>query len=136
MLLYGARFPKIVENAYRNKSLSAIKLWGTAMNNLKVNKRYRIAYSFLTHDDITASGATEEELEGISNFLSNMGDIAMLLFLREDEPGRIKGSIRTARPDINVSSLAKILGGGGHAKASGFTIQGRLEKTDKGYKVI
>lgn len=136
MLVYGARFPKITESAYKNKSLSAIKLWGKAMNNLKVNKKYNIAYSLLTYEDIKESGASEEELEGISNFLSNMKDVSMLIFLREDENGRIRGNIRTAQPHINVTPLAKLLGGGGHAKASGFTIQGRIEKTDKGYKII
>lgn len=136
MLTYGASFPKIIASAYQNKSLEAIKLWGIALNNLKINKKYNVAYSLLTNEDIKKSGATDEELEGISNFLSNLSDVSMLVFLREEEPGKIKGSIRTAKPNIDVSLLAKILGGGGHAKASGFTINGRLEKTENGFQIL
>lgn len=42
------------------------------------------------------------------------------LFLREDIPGVIKGSMRS-KYDVNVNEIAAIFGGGGHIKASGFT---------------
>jgi len=44
--------------------------------------------------------------------------------------GKIKGSIRTHRDDIDVSKLAQALGGGGHKKAAGFEIEGRLRMAD------
>jgi len=137
MLIYGARFPKILESTWRNKSLSAMKIWGKALNNLRVNQTYNIAYSFLTYDDIQNSGATEEELEGIAGFLSNLEDVNALILLREEEKGRIKGSLRTTRNNVDVSWLAKFLGGGGHAKASGFTLTGvELAKQGKAWKII
>jgi phosphoesterase RecJ-like protein len=122
MLVYGARFPRIIENTWRNKSLSAMKIWGKALNNLKINPRYRIGYTVLTRDEIASSGATEEDLEGISGFLSNLEGIRALLVLREESDGRLKGSLRTTKPDVDVSLLAGFLGGGGHSKAAGFVV--------------
>jgi phosphoesterase RecJ-like protein len=49
------------------------------------------------------------------------------MLLAEDE-GWVKGSLRTQRDDVNLSDLASQFGGGGHPKASGFRVQGRLEK--------
>ncbi len=135
MLLHGARFSKIMKNTWRNKSLSALKLWGIAMNRLEINKKYNFAFSLLTREEIEKSNANEEELEGIAGFLSNLHGVNGLVFLRE-EKGIIKGSLRTAHPKINVSKLARELGGGGHAKASGFTIKGSLLQTDKGWRII
>lgn len=135
MLLRGARMPKIMENTWRNKSLSALKLWGIAMTRLKINKKYNFAFSILTKDEIDKSKATEDEMDGISGFLSNLHGVNGLLLLREED-GIVKGSFRTAHPKINLSELAKTLGGGGHAKASGFTIKGKIQKIDGKWKVI
>lgn len=136
MLTYGPSFTKIIQSAYRNKSLTAIRLWGQAMNNLKINRLYNIAYSVLTQADILTSQANEEELEGISNFLGNIEGVNGSLLLREEKDSRIKGSLRTTKNNINLSYLAQILGGGGHAKASGFTIDGHIETTGEGWKII
>ena len=37
---------------------------------------------------------------------------------------------------INLSKLAQALGGGGHEKAAGFTLQGKLEYVKNKLKVI
>ena len=136
MLTRGARFPTILEHTWRNKSLPAMKTWGLAINNLKVNKAHNFAYSILSREDIRQSGATDEELEGISGFLSSLHGVSGLVLLREEEDGKIKGSLRTTRPDIDISVLAQMLGGGGHAKASGFSLRGHLQNTNGRWEVV
>lgn len=136
MLMRGANLPHIIENTWRNKSLPAMKIWGVAMANLQVNKKYGIAYTVLTQADILSSGVHEEELEGIANFLGNLKDIKAIMFLREQADGQIKGSLRSSDPEARLDVLARALGGGGHAKASGFTVEGKLKKTDKGWEII
>lgn len=135
MLQLGARFPTVLENTWRNKSLAAMKIWGKALNNLQINSEYNFAFSVLAYEDISGTDVTEEELEGISGFLSNLHEVKGLLFIREEEKGKIKGSLRTTRHNVNVSKLARYLGGGGHAKASGFIIKGNLEKTNGGWMI-
>jgi len=135
MLTLGARLPRIMENVLRNKSLSAMRLWGRVLASLKINRRYNIAIAALTNDEVN-DDANKEEMDGISGFLSNLYGVKAVLFLREEVPGLIRGNLRTANADVDVSKIAELFGGGGHAKASGFTIAGRLEKTEKGWKVI
>lgn len=136
MLARGAKMPQIMENTWRNKSLNSMKLWGKAMSRLKINSEYNFASSILTLEEIAKSGADEEELEGIAGFISNLDDVKAVIFLREQPDGVIKGSLRTSRRNIDVSRLAQALGGGGHAKASGFKTEGRLEKAGNGWRVV
>ena len=136
MLSYGARFPIIMEHTCRNKSINGMKIWGKAMDNLKINKKYNFAFTVLNQKDIIKYKVSDEELEGVSGFLSNLSEVKALLFLREEKDRKLKGSLRTSHPDIDISLLAAKLGGGGHPKASGFTVDGRLEETKMGWKVV
>jgi len=135
MLLYGAKYQLITEETSRNKSFEAMKLWGKAIGGLKINKKYNIAYTVLTKKDIETSACSDEELEGMSGFLSNLYGVNGLMLIREVKKGVIRGSLRTAQEKIDISKLASRLGGGGHKKSSGFLMNGKLKKTKKGWVV-
>jgi len=135
MLVKGAKLPQIMENTWRNKSIASMKTWGKAMSRLKINSQYNFGFTVLKSEDVPAK-VTEEELEGMSGFLSNLSAVNAVMLLRQMPDGKIKGSLRTSKSNVDVSKLARTLGGGGHAKASGFTIEGEIEETDKGWKII
>jgi len=135
MLVKGAKLPQIMENTWRNKSIASMKTWGKAMSGLKINQQYNFGFTVLKSDDVPAE-VTEEELEGMSGFLSNLNAVNGIMLLRELPDGRIKGSLRTSKPKMDISKLARVLGGGGHAKAAGFTAEGKLEKTENGWEII
>jgi len=135
MLVKGAKLPQIMENTWRNKSIASMKTWGIAMSRLKINSKYNFGFTILKSEDIPAE-VTEEELEGMSGFLSNLNAVNGIMLLRELPDGKIKGSLRTSNPNMDVSKLARALGGGGHVKASGFTVEGKIEETEKGWKIV
>lgn len=135
MLRNGARLPRIMESTWRNKSIASMKTWGRAMNNLQINKKFNFASTVLRQEDI-GDDVTEEEMDGMAGFLSNLHNVKGILILREQKDGSIKGSLRTAHPEINVSRLARLFGGGGHAKASGFVVKGKLELIDNVWKIV
>ncbi len=136
MLTAGANLPRIIENTWRNKSLAGLKIWGKAMANLQINKKYNFAFTVLTSADIASAGVNEDELEGIANFLSNLHEVKAVLLLTEKTDETIKGSLRSATGDTNVAALARALGGGGHAKAAGFIVEGKLIKSENGWKIV
>ena len=72
----------------------------------------------------------------IAGFLSTLSEVQAVMLLREEKEGRIKGSLRTSRPDVDISTLAQQLGGGGHPKASGFVIDGHINKTADGWEIV
>lgn len=147
MLGYGASLPKIINNTLRNQSLLTMRLWGVALNNLSFSENHGLAYSVITKqeiDSILLSSSKEEvsrylgyDIYGdIAGFLSTVSDAEAIMLLREENEGKIKGSLRTAKENVDVSVLAKKFGGGGHTKASGFMIEGHLKKTDNGWEIV
>lgn len=136
MMRKGARLPTIIDSTWRNKSISGMKLWGIAINNLTVNAKYNFATTVITREDIRSTGASEEDVEGISGFLSNLDGVLGLLLLREGEDEMIKGSFRTAKDDVDVSKMARVMGGGGHTKAAGFKMKGKIIKENDRWRIV
>jgi phosphoesterase RecJ-like protein len=135
MLTYGARFPLILEGTWRNKSLNGMRMWGAAMSNLFINKKYNLAVSILTRQEIEGCGATDEEFEGIAGYLSTIHGAKGLLFLREEADGLLKGSLRGMHQQVDISRLARVLGGGGHPKSSGFRLLGHIKEQNNKWLV-
>jgi len=130
LLKRGAKLRKVSGNFFNEKSISSLKLWGIALSRLTLNKNLRIIYSVLSQNDIKEAGASEEEVSGLVNFINTSPESAVALLLYETSDGRIKGSFRTESDKIDVSLLAKHLGGGGHKKAAGFSISGNLKQIE------
>ncbi len=135
MLSYGANFTKIVEKTWRNKDLSSMKLFGTALNNLIINKKYNLAFSILSLSEIKKYENNEDVFDGIANFLGNLHGVKGIMLLREEAGGKIKGSLRSSHPEADMSKLAVLLGGGGHMKSAGFCIEGKLKKEGNKWKI-
>ncbi|MEI7498030.1 MAG: DHH family phosphoesterase [Candidatus Falkowbacteria bacterium] len=136
LISHGASLPSIHDRTFRNKTISGLKLWGLVMSRLTVNPAYNIAVSVLLEDEVKSLAVEQEELEGISGFLSNLKNVDAILLLREDGLGNIRGSLRTSRAHVDVSRLARALGGGGHAKASGFTLPGKIELINDTWRIV
>ena len=85
-------------------------------------------------DDIQTSG--KESLDGVSNFFNNLGDVSIAMILKEKNDGKIRVSLRGIQKGINVLKFARFFQGGGHQKAAGFSIRGRLEKVGNYWQVV
>ena len=123
----GARLASIVTNTFGNKEVDVLKVWGLAMERLKIDKKYGIASTYLTFDDIGQYGLSADATSGIINYLNSIKNAKILMLVTEEEKGTIKVSLRTRDEHVNVASLAKQLGGGGHVKAAAFTFPGSLK---------
>ncbi len=122
----GANF-NLVKNLFiRDKSIEILKLWGEVFSRLNKHEETDIVYTYVTRKDLLDKNLTDSEVEGIANFLNNLGEGKACLVLKELGEDKIKGSFRTTRDDIDVSTMAQLFGGGGHKKASGFTMEGSI----------
>ena len=86
-------------------------------------------------DGIEGAGATEEEISGLIGMINTTAEAYASLLIYQAQDGKIKGSLRTESDKIDVSRLAKTFGGGGHRRAAGFSIRGKLVRDKKGWKV-
>jgi len=114
------------EQLFSNISPQKIKLLERFLHNVHFSQDKTIAWSFLTNNDFLSVNAKPEDSEGFVNILRDVKgvNIAFLACENNDSP-RIKISLRS-KGDSDVNKVAKIFGGGGHAKASGCTIEDTL----------
>lgn len=132
LLLSGARAVDVIRTMFMNRSLSALRVWGAALERLHIHEGAGFVSTCLTRADLEENEVTDEEIDGLSNFLNLVVDAETLFVLRETSVGHVKVSMRSHEKD--VSKLAKIFGGGGHKKAAGFTIENaRLQPDEKGF---
>jgi len=128
----GAKIQTISGRLTHNKSVPSLRLWGQVLSRLKFDEKLNVASTAVFAGD--CCGLEGDQVEGIANFLNNFLDAKVVLVLKEMAGGLVKGSFRTAE-DVDVSVIAKALGGGGHKKAAGFTIPGSIKETDSGWRV-
>ncbi|MCK4799858.1 bifunctional oligoribonuclease/PAP phosphatase NrnA [Candidatus Parcubacteria bacterium] len=124
----GSRVDKIAKNIFSSKSMAAIKLWGTALSRIKTDSKTGMAVSYVSREDMEKAGAKEDDLSGLINVINTVSDAKFSLLLTEFDDCKIKGSLRSEEyKGIDVSRIARSLGGGGHKLASGFEMNGDLK---------
>ncbi|MFH1597801.1 MAG: DHH family phosphoesterase [Patescibacteria group bacterium] len=136
LLIQGADLKKIVTHVLKNKQISTLKLWGRALSRLKKNQETGFITTIITQKDLEECQTDDEGTEGVANFLNNLSDTKAVLVLREVPGGKIKGSLRSTDDLIDVSKIATMFGGGGHKKAAGFTVKGKLKETANGWQIV
>ncbi len=132
LLLAGARLEQVSDSILKNKTIDTLKIWGKILVRLKYNPKLKVVSTVVTENDLKDQSSGQEVTEGVANFLNNLAGVKAALILQQQEPGIIKGSLRTNDDLIDVSKLAKMLGGGGHRKAAGFKVKGQLVRTESG----
>lgn len=131
----GAKMRQIAANISRNKPVSALRVWGNVFGRLKYDRRLGVASTVVFLKDIHAQRIDEEHVEGISNFLNKFLDVDVILVLKELPDGKVKGSFRSGS-DVDVDEIASLLGGGGHKKAAGFTVKGKIIEGPHGWRIV
>lgn len=133
LLRAGARQQMIVTAVFRTASLSTLKLWGRVLEKITVTEEGG-AVSAVTEGDFRATGADPSALAGAIDYVNAVPGMRFSMVLSERD-GKVKGSLRTLRDDVDVAAMAGKLDGGGHKKAAGFAVTGKL-KPEIRWKVV
>jgi len=121
----GADPVRIAQEIYFSTATSKLLLLGAALSNLK--REGRLAWLWVTHQDMVRTCAAEEDCEGIVNYAICISGVEAAVFLRELPEKRIRLSLRS-KGRVNVSAIAASLGGGGHENAAGVTLDGPISR--------
>jgi phosphoesterase RecJ-like protein len=78
----------------------------------------------VTHD----MGATPDDLDGVQEFARNVEGTEVAIMFRQTLDGATKVSLRS-NGDVDVNTIARQFGGGGHVKAAGALVGAPLEST-------
>jgi phosphoesterase RecJ-like protein len=126
----GADNASIHQQIYDTSSESRLKLLGTALQNLRVNKELKTAYITLSQEELDKNNFKKGDTEGFVNYgLSLEGIIFAAIFIEHKVDGIIKISFRSIG-DFNVNEFARAhFQGGGHVNAAGGKSDVSLENT-------
>ena len=131
----GARQQEIIKWIFKTKTLSTLKLWGRVLEKVVEEKDSRFIYSHLNRADFAAAGADDSATSGVlDELLKTAPGIDFALLLSEKADG-LHGSFRAAKAGVDVASIARTFGGGGHEAAAAFGLAGET-LASKGESVI
>lgn len=126
LLEYNISPSEIAEAALESISQNHILILKRAFENFNLVEKDRIAMTVLSYSDLQDIAATSDDTEGVVNYMRNIEGVEVGIFFKEAKPEQFKVSLRSKKY-IDVGSIAKEFGGGGHARASGFSYNGPLE---------
>jgi phosphoesterase RecJ-like protein len=114
----GAEAAAIYTHIYETRSAASLALLGRVLSRVALANAGRVAYSWMTDEDLTETGALTEDTENLVDAVRQIGGVEAIAFFRRQRDS-VKVSLRAKSPAIDVASVAKSLGGGGHAAAAG-----------------
>lgn len=123
LVLAGADPAACARNIYFSHPTSKMRLLGSALSNL--HREGPLAWIWVTREQMDSAGAIDEDCEGLVNYALAIHGVEVAAFFRELADGRYRVSLRS-KGQLNVASVAERFGGGGHACASGCSIDAPL----------
>ncbi|HEY0829125.1 MAG TPA: bifunctional oligoribonuclease/PAP phosphatase NrnA [Bacilli bacterium] len=127
LLQYGVNGHQLAEDLLEKLTLSHILLLKIALSSLTFSLNHKVGWICVTNADIEKTQASHEDLEGLVNYPRNIEGIEVGLLFKEVDKTTVKVSFRSAGR-VDVSLIAKELGGGGHMRASGCTVEGSMDQ--------
>ena len=131
LLEAGADHQRIFEGVYESMQFAKLKLLARALDRATLYEDGRVVVSHLLRGDFGEVGAVEPYSEGIIDVLRAVEGAELAALIREPprdgSPAR-KISLRSSSDEIDVSAIARKLGGGGHRQAAGFSSELPIEE--------
>src|SRR3954470_24512222 len=120
----GADVHGIFQRVYETVQFAKLKLLARALERAQLFEGGALLISSLERADFAAAGAVEPYSEGIIDYLRQAEGAQLVGLIREPptEGGPThKVSLRSSKDEIDVSAIARGMGGGGHRQAAGFS---------------
>jgi len=132
MIASGADPYQIAQHVYGKYSLGRIKLLNLALDSIEISRNGRLSLMTVTKDMLVETGTQPEDADGLINYARRIEAVAVAALIQEhanNRSGLKKNQFHVSlRSDgtVDVARIAAAFGGGGHASASGFSIQAPL----------
>lgn len=120
----GVNVNETYRRLYERVPSEKLKLIGRALDHVDRRLGGALSVTYVSTEDYSATGADETLTEGIIDFVRALEGTAVAAVIR-DRPGGgetpRKASLRSTDGAVDVSRIARKMGGGGHRRAAGFS---------------
>jgi len=121
---------QVARSVYDSNSMGRLKLFGSVLSAMQIDSTGRIAIVYVDHEMAREAGGTYEDTEGLINLPLTVKEIQAVVFFKQLEADEYRISLRS-KGDIDIGSIAKAFGGGGHKNAAGCTVTGPIDALQK-----
>jgi phosphoesterase RecJ-like protein len=118
LLQAGVNGPELAENLLERMSAGQLRILQRGLSRLELSSDQRIAWLWVTSEDLEETGATNEDLEGLVNYPRNIEGVEVGLLFKQNGEKSVKISMRSSGT-VSVAAVAQAFGGGGHVRAAG-----------------
>ena len=122
----GINVSKIYRKVLQTKTRANFELNRIATNRLEFLEDGKVAFTYITKKDEESVNAESGDHEGIVETGRDIEGVEVSIFVRETDKG-CKVSMRS-NEYVNVSDVCLLLGGGGHIRAAGASMQCTIEQ--------
>lgn len=128
----GADPDDIYSRIYQHVPLAEIKIFAAALQRMEIHHNNKIVVQEIRQEDYRALGGDQYDLENIDleyilEFNKSIDEVECVVLLRELPNNQVRVSLR-AKADLDISTVVKSLGGGGHCKAGGANVIGSVDE--------
>ena len=122
----------VARSVYDSNNMGRLKLFGAVLSAMQIDPTGRIAIVYVDQEMARRAGGTYEDTEGLVNLPLTVKEIQAVVFFKQSEGDEYRVSVRS-KGDIDVGSVAKEFGGGGHRNAAGCTVTGPIDALQKAF---
>ena len=126
LLETGIDFSEISRKVFSTKTFKYLNIYKRGIEKLEIYADGKVALLAFTDDDFRQEGIDEREADGITILPVNVEGVEVGIYIRQRGENEFKVSLRS-NTSFDVSKIAVKFGGGGHVKASGFTLKKPLD---------
>lgn len=123
----GAEPAKIALEVYQSQRIQYLQLESIVMGRIRTAAGGLVAYSYAYASDLEVCGVSSDECDGLVDVVRSVQGTQVCLFLKEVQPGEIRGNLRS-KGSLDISQIAAAFDGGGHPAAAGFTYHGSIDE--------
>jgi phosphoesterase RecJ-like protein len=123
----GARPAEIAEQLSEHTPARVVRLTAVVLATLELLADGRLAVITCDRAMLEAAGAFPEDTESLVNIPRAIEGVRVAVFFKAFRDGSVRASLRS-RAGVDVQSVARVFGGGGHRNAAGCTIPGNLHE--------
>lgn len=111
----------ITECVFDKITQARFQLMVRILNRMELAAEGRVAFSFVTQQDLAETGAHDDELSNLINPGRSIETVHVAILFRVVDANQTRVSLR-AKQAFDASKVAKHFGGGGHHGAAGATV--------------
>lgn len=123
----GVDVGELSRKTYDSHPRRRIELLRETLNRLEFHGDGEIALTALTQEAITKAGALPDDTEGLIDHIRAVEGVRVAALMEEMPDDKVRISLRSKDKRIDVSTVCKLFGGGGHALAAGARTRGPID---------